>query len=281
MTVPRPEAVDDAWVASTVVSLNFPKPKPDYLAGMRAYLTPRIPAGFDPSDRYHRATNNFLREEGIWGLHHPDDNVRAANLLLTSLKPRYTVEQLLLGHLDPRDVAKKVNARFNEHQTAASIEAYRHYYWNVGLLRVEEWNEALKEYDQLNRGVAILQVGPAMALHMTGFNQTIETKVMLRQMLEGVYFDFKEWQAQPRSFDKTKAMALQAKAACQLDFQLSQADSALRESLKAFEQFRMKHAQMSVVDIQELAPGGNFSGSGVKLLEQKPQTEFAPDGEED
>jgi hypothetical protein len=89
-------------------------------------------------------------------------------------------------------------------------------------------------------------------------------------MLETLYFDFRDWKTQPRSEERTKALALLAKSATIIDERLSQADTAMRDSLKAFEQFRMQHAQLEVQDVRDLAPDGNFTGSGAKLLEPVP-----------
>ena len=57
------------------------------------------------------------------------------------------------------------------------------------------------------------------------------------------------------------------------DVRLSEADSALKDSLKAFEQFRMELAQRDVKSIDELAPVGNFSDSGERLKELPPPKE--------
>jgi hypothetical protein len=90
-------------------------------------------------------------------------------------------------------------------------------------------------------------------------------------MLEGLYFDFREWKTQPLSERRTKSMTALAKAAVMVDDRLSQADSAIKDSLKAFEQFRMKHAEHTAKDMKDLAPSGNYSGSGAKLLDEKKQ----------
>lgn len=270
----RPESKDDIWVIATVASFNFPRPTPAYIVELRKNLTPQIPTKFRPTDRYHRESVRFLRAQGIYSLFHSDGATRQAGLLITDLRVRPVVENLLLGRLAAREVAKKINARFLEHYTTAAIEAYRHYYWNVALLRVEDWAVVLAGENELkSKALAILQVGPAMALHMSGFEQNIESKTILKDMQAATYFDFKDWQVQSRSFQRTQAMGFLVKSACSLDSQLSQADAALRESLKQFEKFRMQHSQQQVVDIREVAPAGNFSQSGARLLEAKNESE--------
>jgi hypothetical protein len=268
MTRDDPNMQQDPLITYAVTSFGFPQPKPDYLVWLRNDVTSRIPPDFTPHNKYHRASVKFLRQEGIYGLHNPDDAAREANLIVGHIRARPMIEQLLLGHIEPHFIAKKVNSRLGEHFTAAGIEAYKHYYWNVPLLRVEEWALLLSDDGQKkSKALAILQIGPQMALHASDFQQEIESKVMIREMLEAVYFDFQEWKKQPLSEARTKMIAQCVKSAAMLDERLSQADAHLKESLKAFENFRMQHSQRHVQDIRELAPSGNFTGSGARLLE--------------
>lgn len=267
MTAPT-MANDDASVSFSVVQLGYPPPDPEFLKNTRLELEAHQPVFFQPQNRYHRDSQKYLKSQNIWSLHHPDKATIEANGIVTNLRARPLIENLLLGRMDPKDVAKRVNARLGEFFTNDGIEAYGHYYWNVGLLRVEDWEKLLKDYDyQRHNTMSILEVGPSMALHKLGFQQSLESKTILREMMEGVYFDFREWKAQPRSESKTRSIVSLAKAATILDMQISQADGALRESLRAFEAFRMKTNEQKPKGIRDLAPQGEFSGSGAKLLD--------------
>lgn len=267
--VTRPEGQDDRYVRHAVTSLGFPDVSTEILGRVRGELLPKIPAAFNPADRYHRDTVKFLRSEGIWSLYHQDDASRQATTLLVDMKVRDTVEKLLLGGMAHKDLARKVNARFGTFYTATAIQTYEHYFWNVPLLKVQDWTRVFEEMDpRREKTLAILQVGPALALHAVGFQQQIESKGVLREMLSGLYFDFREWQSQPRSSDRTEAMVKVARAAVSIDTAMSQSDALLKDTLKGFEVFRMRSAEQDAVkDIRELAPHGNFSGSGAKLLE--------------
>lgn len=269
LTLPRPEAQDDKWVTMGVEALGFPPPEGTYLSRLREKLYANLPANYEPTNRYNRPSVRFLREEQIWSLHNPDDAVKLAVTILWNFRVRKLVEQLLLGRLEAKDVAKKVNARTGEYQTTASIRAYSHYYWNCSLLKITEWAEFFEQYDsqESSKALAVLHNGPAMALHMTGFQQNLESKNMLKEVQEGMYFDFRDWQSQPRSLDKTKAMTSIARSIANVDVRLSEADTALRDSLRAFEQFRMEHQKQQVPSIEDVAPVGNFSDSGAKLKE--------------
>lgn len=268
MTNPRPEAVHDAWVSQYVTYLGFPKPDFDYLAWLRRDMTPKIPASFQPQNKYHKESVAFLKKEQIYGLYHPDSTVQACFSILLNNKARQLIEDMLVGRIDPKDVAKKVNARLGEYLTGEIVESYAHYFWNCSLLKVDDWAIILREVDfRREHTLAILQVGPAMALHKHGFQQHIDSKQILQEMQETIYFDFRDWKSQPRSMKRTQALSTLARSATLIDERLAEADSALKESLKAFEQFRMKQSETKVKGIEEMAPLGNFSQSGAKLLE--------------
>ncbi len=274
MTSGHQQAGDDNWVTWMVTNLGYPAPRADYLQWLRTDISMKVPTDFDPNNRYHRASRQFMKEEGITGIHLRDKSVGEANSIVTNLRNRFIIEQLLLGRLEPKDVAKKVNTKLATFYTADGIEAYRHYYWQVGILRVEDWAVLLEQYDQAKQNtLAIVQVGASMALHKTGIQQAIDSKSMLRTMQEALFFDFQEWKTKKHGSERTKALAALAKSAVLVDTQLSQADSAMKDSLKAFEQFRMETEKKAVPGMDQIAPGGNYTGSGAKLLDSKTSDE--------
>jgi len=267
--ISHPDAHDDRYVRHSVTSLGFPDVSNEILGRIRSEFVQTKPVNFRPTDRYHRESAKYLRTQGIWSLYHQDEAARQAATLLVDMKVRDATEKLLLGGMSHKDIARKVNARFASFYTTPAIQTYEHYFWNVSLLKVQDWASVFEQMDpRRDKTMAILQVGPALALHSAGFQQQIEAKAVLREMMSAVYFDFKEWAAQPRSMDRTDALTKNAKSAVALDNSLSQSDAQLKDTLKGFEMFRMRSAEQdSVKDIRKLAPHGNFSGSGTKLLD--------------
>jgi hypothetical protein len=261
-------AGDNNWVAIVIEQMQWPRPAADYLAWLRADIMSRMPAGFRTDDKYHRPSARYLRDEGIYGLFFAERAEREASEIIMNFRVRSMVEPLLLGRLPEMEIAKKINARLSTHIPVATIERYHHYYWKVELLRVEDWAVLFDgNYEAKENALAIAQVGPALALHKLGFQQNVDSKSMLRIMQEALFFDLMQWKTQPLSGEKTKAMTAIARSAVMVDEQLSSSDSALKDSLKAFEQFRMKHGESRVTGLNDLAPAGNFTGSGARLLD--------------
>lgn len=264
----HPNAGSNDWVQMMITSLGYPTPDGQYIAWLRNDLMSKVPNPFRPDDRFHTPSRTFMKTEGIFGIHVQDKAVREAHTMVANLRARPIIESLLLGRIEPKDVAKKVNAKMATFFTTEGVEAYKHYYWKVELLRVEDWATLLEQYDmQKQNALAIVQVGASMALHKTGFQQQIDSKSMLRTMQEAIFFDFQEWRTKKHGMDRSKALAGLAKAAVMVDEQLSQADSALKDSLRAFEQFRMETEKNAVPDIHGIANIGNYSGSGAKMID--------------
>src|SRR4051812_39180390 len=177
MTLPRPEARSDAWVSMYVEQLGYPRPEPMYLASLRKDIEPKIPGDFRPQDRFHQASVRFMKDEKIFGLHNPDAATQQCFQIITNLRARPIVEDLLLGRVEAKEVARKVNARLGEFVTSDAIEAYNQYFWNTTLLKVDEWAVLLRDlHVRREHSLAILQVGPAMALHKHGFQQQLDQK---------------------------------------------------------------------------------------------------------
>jgi hypothetical protein len=275
MTTQDPNMGVNDMVNMMITTLGYPPADVAYLDWLRRDLQDRTPPQFTPVNRYHRPSVKFMRTEGIYGLHYQDESAREANGIITHLRARPLIEELLLGHHHPVVVAKKVNSHLQEHFTADGIEAYRHYYWNVDLLRIDEWATLLaNQSEKKSKTLAILQVGPAMAMHQAGFHQEIESKQILQNIQEALYFDFLEWKTQPQSLNKTRAMSVIAKAIALTDERLQESNSLVKDSLKNFEKFRMEHEHRRVIDMRELAPEGNFTGSGARLLESEKKEEM-------
>ncbi len=275
VTLPCQESQDNSWVRLGIQTLGFPTPADTYIDDLRQRLYVDLPVNYVPNDRYNRPSMSFLRAAGIWSLHNPDKAVHEATAILVDFRSRRLVERLLLGRLSPKDVAKKVNARLETFFTTEVISTYHHYYWNTSLLKADDWVTFFDEYEksEASKSLSVLRGGPAMALHITGFHQHVESKEILRTMQEGMFFDFLDWQQQPRSVERTRCMTQLSKAVSQVDVRLSESDSALRESLKAFEQFRMEHAQNTVKGIDDLSPAGTFTDSGARMKELGPAPE--------
>lgn len=274
LTLTIREAQDDNWVRDRVKQIGYPPPSPQYVNALRRFLAVDFPVDYDPSNRFNRPTVKFLRNQGIWTLHDPNDDTKEAMRILVEPQIRKIVEQLLLGRLDTKEIATRVNSRFRKFYTGDVIADYGHYFWNCSIMKTHEWVQFFEAYEHLDqqRNLSILQSGGSMALHVAGFKQEVESKDMLREMLETITFDFKDWRNAPRSLDRTRAFATLAKAATEIDERMSESSTAVRDHLALFRNWQMTHTPKVIQGIEDIAPHGNFSDSGADLKELPEKT---------
>jgi hypothetical protein len=111
----------------------------------------------------------------------------------------------------------------------------------------------------------MLQATPELAMFHLQLQQAIDSKTMIQRTQEIAYFTIEEVSRKPGTGpDKVKAIGVLGKTIVDCHEALSTSDMALKDILKNFERFRMEHPQIPPPDIKMLAPGGNFTGSGVE-----------------
>lgn len=269
LTLSQQESQSDNWVRSAVQSIGYPPPELQYIAALRQTVLMDFPVDYDPKNRYNRETTKFLRNHGIWTLHNPSEETKESTRILNDPQIRKVVEQLLLGRLDYKEIASRVNSRFRRFYTADTISDYGHYFWNCTLMKTNDWITFFEMYDrpEQSRNLSIIQGGSGMALHVAGFKQEIESKEILKDMLEAINFDFKDWKNAPRSTERTRAFSMLAKAVKDIDERMSESSTAVRDHLTVFKNWQMTHNQKTVKGIEDVAPHGNFSDSGAELKE--------------
>ncbi len=141
-------------------------------------------------------------------------------------------------------------------------------------MKTHDWMQFFEAYERVDqqKNISIIQGGGGMALHVAGFRQELESKDMLKDMLETITFDFRDWKNAPRSLDRTRAFATLAKAATDIDERMSESSTAVRDHLALFRNWQMTHTPKVIQGIEDIAPHGNFSESGAELKELPEKT---------
>jgi hypothetical protein len=142
---------------------------------------------------------------------------------------------------------------------------FRHYFWNVGALTLDEWGRFLfGRTSMYERYMGLLTAPPKLAFYHLRLDQQIESKKMIQRVQEIAYFAIEEIDQKPGvSIDKVKSINLLGKVVIEAHHALSTSDMALKDTLKQFEQWRMEHPDVLPPSLKQLAPAGNFTGSGL------------------
>ena len=262
----RDRDVTDATLQKALDDRGFLGAEAATLGFLRQEI-PDAPAGFDPNNRLHRPSMRFLREQKVYEMFFQTPAVLEAQDYLTQQNKRMAVEQVILARLDYKVVATKLNKKHNWKLTADGISSYRHYFWNLDLLTFDQWGRYLYERSALyDRYMAMLQSDPRLAFFHLKIDQTVESKTMLKRAQDIAYFALEEVNQVPGvRADKVKSIGTLIRAMTECHNALSTSDMALTGVLKEFEKWRMTNPQTLPLAIQQIAPAGNFTGSGVEL----------------
>lgn len=258
--------IKPADVMKRLEDWGFLTPEPSFLEFVKVEVQ-ETPNGFDPANRVHRTSVAFLRKHGVFEFFHPTDSSREAWKILSEPKMRLTVEQALLARLDRKAIASKLNKKHGWHLTSDGLNSFHDMFWNVDLLTWDEWGRFLYGRSGMyERYLALLQAPPELAMFQLQIQQNIESKNMIQRAQEIAYFTLEEVNLKPGTApDKVKAIGVLGKTIVDCHEALSTSDMALKDILKNFERFRMEHPQIPPPDIKQLAPGGNFTGSGNEM----------------
>ena len=267
----RDPAITDAQLLRALDQYGFLEPQQNYLGFLRQELASTPPPNpFDPFNKLHRPSMQYLRDQQVYEMFFATPGVQEAMGYLTDPSKRMQVEQIIMSRLDIRSVAAKINKRHGWFLTEDGITSYRHYFWNLKLLTFDQWGRYLYERSSLyDRYMGLLQASKELALFHLRIEQVLESKAMIKRVQEIAYFAVEEVSNVPGvRADKVKAIGILGKTVTDCHNALSTSDMALSGVLKEFERFRMDHPLTSPPTIHQLSPGGNFTGSGVEVLDK-------------
>jgi hypothetical protein len=264
----RDSSTTDAQLLRELDQRGFLEPQQNYLGFLRQEIgaTPP-PQVFQPFNKLHRPSMQYLRDQQVYEMFFPTSGLEEAQSYLADPEKRMLVEQVIMARLDIRAVAAKLNRKHGWFLTEDGISTYRHFFWNLKLLTFDQWGRYLYERSALyDRYMALLQSDAKLAYFHLRIDQTIDSKRMIQRAQEIAHFALEEVNQLPgvRS-DKVKAIGILGKTITDCHNALSTSDMALSGVLKEFERFRMEHPIASPPTIQQLTPGGNYTGSGIEV----------------
>lgn len=259
----RDPAITDGNIQRSLEEWGFLTADPTWLPIVRQELGVVLP-NLQLNNRAHRETVRYLRDQQVYEAFHPNDAMAEAWEILGDPEKRRAAETILLARLDLGVAARKVNAKHDWHLTEAGLAMFRHYFWNVPGMTFDEWGRYMYNRTSMyEQYMGLLMASPKLAFYHLRLDQTIESKKMIQRTQEIAYFTLEEVAQKPgTSIDKVKAIKLLGSVVIESHNALSTSDMALKDVLKQFEHWRMEHPQVLPPAMKELAPAGNYSGTG-------------------
>ncbi len=225
----------------------------------------KVPKDFRPWDSKHRATTSWLRKNGLYSLVHPDKNTEEMrDKILSAPIVREKLETLLMSGV-PYSEASRNLAELGHPVSELAVSAFRHYFWNSDLMGVGGWAKYLNG-DTSGRVSPLLQsyhlavrAGPEAAAYRAGIRKELDGKKIMMEVRSELYHTFLETRTLPLSDKKVEMLGNLARGLARIDERVQAGDTALQETLKKFEKFKVLHGNKKIPSLLDLSPTGSIS----------------------
>lgn len=241
-------------------------PKLEYLAVLDGEMRAELPVPFKGHDKRHRPSSLFLRQQGVYEAWHRDRWLKAALDLLGDTNVRPLLETFLLSPLKPAQIIKKVNKVTGADIDERTLDRFRHYFWNVGLLNSEEWGEFIQRrrvaHSEWLR-LAITSRGPQGVQFLlwktgTGPIRHADAGKIFTNLRNIAYMKALELEHEPASKDHSVAFSNYVKAAKAAQEEVTASASAMMDILDSFKAFKMRTMEGGKAQtVLELTDGGD------------------------
>ena len=234
----------------------------------------RIRVSFQPPDTFRfrskkeASTIEFMKEEKIYSLWHPDKDVkRVLQDMLDHHQLMHITQVLLMGDVPAEIIAEKVSKRFRVDPSITSrmIDIYRHYYWRVSSLGYKGWEKLLRTDPHQDRYMASLYGGPQQALYRVGFNPKYDYKAAMRDTHRQISFRIKHLASKPDDKNIIDLLVKLSREERALFDKLYGEGGGLEEQIRELRRFMMETRNPDVKTLKELVDklkGGSHSGDG-------------------
>lgn len=257
------------WPSETVDTINY------MLAGCRfpeiavsdfdvLVQELEIPKGFNPENETHEPTIACFREHQVYSMWMGRQEAVDAVALAELPHIRETVQLLLMGRFDAKEISARIRPKFKKNIPPKAIEAYRHYFWNPDVLGMKDLRTLLWADPMRDAYLAATWGSKNQALFRAGFNPTIDGKRALKEAHRNLYMRLESTRIMPDNKDTARTVATLAKELVTVHNALYGEGAGVEDMMKELQRFVMERNAGNVVPIHQLAPKGNYSGSGQK-----------------
>ena len=231
-----------------------------------------FPSAFQPHNKRHKASANFLREHRIYQSFHPTKQYVEAQKILTTPAIRRKAEGLLLGGAPFVEVAKLLNKNFERLFGYKSVGVFSHFFFNVEEMDLSRWvryiqslSDGNQEDPNIEEKMAIVRGGRDVALFRLHLDPDVETRDIIRSILIDLYCTFKETAHLSISKDKVEMMTKLAGSIVGAAKQLTDSDVKIQEMLAQFESFRLERGSFYLSDMNTLTEGRHSESLSANL----------------
>ena len=192
----------------------------DYLAELRARM--KFPLNYDPQNRDHRPSMDFLIKERIFDMWFPSRATNQAVDLYSAPDMREVLCSLLSTPMPLMGVIKYMGSQFSADIEEQALVEFRHYFWNIDLLSFHDRKVLVSTggFGELIRTAVSTYkdaLGPLLILHKLGHSVPLRKDDVLRGIrnmtfMNGAIVDrtFPEGKLKAELMDKYLRLAMDA-----------------------------------------------------------------------
>lgn len=229
------------------------------------------PEDFNPLRINHRASVQYLRDQGLYQFFHPTAAMKLAIDLHADPSQRIYAEQMCLTRLPQKELAKKLNDHLGTAYTAETLELFRSFFWNPRLLSFDELALFLYGRSQVReQTLALYRSDAALARYHLKMEQKLTGREMLERAQAIAFFNLEEVAQLPGiTADKINAINGLSRTLVTLNESMQSGSGQVSDVLALFSKFRMNREAEVAGSVDELLKSGTISSSPNKMLEAK------------
>jgi hypothetical protein len=224
-----------------------------------------FPPGYNPLDKDHAPTQQFLQRLGIQDFWKQDASTMAAFEYLREPHMCRMLQTMLLGPLGFVAISRRLASKFQLPPSAMNpqiVRAFSHYFWNYDNLNKPEWEHLLWDWipgDTWDLHMALRAprstVGAAMVLHTVdqGGSDSLKEVLMYRFLRDVNFMEIvKSAIGMPTGVGKAQAMMFHTQAMIQGQEQLDMRRGGSAELLEELRRIEATYDPRRLTTVQEL-----------------------------
>lgn len=213
----------------------------------------------------HKPTADWMRTEKIFSMWQPDDVMREVQTIFRYPAIKETLQLLLTGRVPPSDIANRIPRKYEKGFSAAAIQLFAHYFWDISLIDAQELEMLVGNSPMRPHYIACWWGSRDQALWRAGFSPAIDGHRALREAHRAMHMRIEATRSMPDSAETARIVASLSKELVVLHNALFGEGAGVEEMAKDLsKKFRMKQHSGNVIPISSLARAGNYTGSGLK-----------------
>jgi hypothetical protein len=227
----------------------------------------RFPIPFRPANISHKPSQIFLRQERIYDAWRGKQVMQQAEAILGTKDLRDIVETFILSPLKPEQAVIKINQKIPDANMSVKVyDTFQHYFWNRSEMSGDKWGAFISERKHANKEWLQLAMdsrgasGVQTVLWKTGVGSVrqMEANKIFTDLRNAAYMSAMQIALRSPNRHHAEMLLSYTRAAKLAQEGVESSENAVRDVVKAFNAFKMRHVQTNIPSVKQLT-GGNVS----------------------